>query len=64
MRTMKYTYWRDGRFFLGYFNDYPEYPTQGRSKKDLIESLVSLLDDLESGEIPCVRKVEELAIAE
>jgi hypothetical protein len=63
MRTLKYTFWQDGEFFLGYLNDYPDYVTQGLSKDELLEHLKDLLKDLESGEIPYVRKVEEMAIA-
>jgi len=63
MRTLKYTFWQDGEFFLGYLNDYPEYETQAYSKDELLENLRNMLIDLESGEIPFVRKVEELAIA-
>jgi predicted RNase H-like HicB family nuclease len=63
MRTLKYTFWRDGEFFLGYINDYPDYVTQGYSKEELLEHLRDLLKDLESGEVPYIRKVEEMAIA-
>jgi len=63
MRTLKYTFWQDGEFFLGYLNDYPEYETQAYSKDELLENLRAMLVDLESGEVPFVRKVEELAIA-
>jgi hypothetical protein len=63
MRTLKYTFWQDGEFFLGYLNDYPEYQTQAYSKDELLENLKDLLKDFESGEVPFVRKVEELAIA-
>ena len=63
MRTLKYTFWQDGDFFLGYLNDYPDYVTQGFSKDELLEHLKDLLKDLESGEIPYIRKVEEMAIA-
>jgi len=63
MRTLKYTFWQDGEFFLGHLNDYPDYQTQAHSKDELLENLKDLLNDLESGEIPFIRKVEELAIA-
>jgi len=63
MRTLKYTFWQDGEFFLGYLNDYPEYETQAYSKDELRENLRAMLVDLESGEVPFVRRVEELAIA-
>jgi predicted RNase H-like HicB family nuclease len=63
MRTIKYTFWQDGEFYLGFLNEYPDYWTQGISKEDLLENLRGLLTDLESGEIPFVRKVEEMAVA-
>jgi len=63
MRTLKFTFWQDAEFFLGYLNDYPDYQTQAYSKDELLENLKDLLKDLESGEIPFIRKVEELAIA-
>jgi predicted RNase H-like HicB family nuclease len=60
---LKYTFWQDEEFFLGYINDYPDYMTQGYSKDELLEHLKDLLKDLESGEVPYIRKVEEMAIA-
>ncbi len=63
MRLLKYTFWQDGEFFIGFLNDYPDYETQGFSKEELLENLKSLLIDIESNEIPFIRKVEELAIA-
>ena len=63
MRTLKFTFWQDGEFFLGYINDFPDYQTQAYSKEELIDNLKDLLTDLESGDIPSVRKVEELSIA-
>jgi len=63
MRTLKFTFWQDAEFFLCYLNDYPDYQTQAYSKDELLENLKDLLKDLESGEIPFIRKVEELAIA-
>ena len=63
MRTLKYTFWQDGEFFLGYVNDYPDYHTQAYSKDELVGNLKDLLTDIESGEVPFIRKVEEMAIA-
>jgi len=63
VRTLEYTFWRDGEFFIGHLNEYPDYETQGLSKEELIENLKDLLSDLESGEVPFVRKVEELVLA-
>lgn len=64
MKTTKFTFWQDGGYFLGFLNEYPDYQTQGLSKEELVENLKSLLVDLESGEIPYIRKVEDLVVAD
>ena len=63
MRTIKYTFWQDDAFWLGYLNDYPDYQTQAYSKDELLENLRDLVADIESGEVPFIRKVEEMAVA-
>jgi predicted RNase H-like HicB family nuclease len=64
MKTTKFTYWQDGDYYLGFLNDYPDYQTQGMSKEELVNNLTELLADLKSGEIPYIRKVEELVLAD
>ena len=63
MKTMKFTYWKDGNFYLGFWNEYPDYQTQGTSK-ELVSNLKDLLRDMQSGEVPYIRKVEELVVTE
>jgi predicted RNase H-like HicB family nuclease len=63
MRKIEFTYWQDGEFFLGFLNDYPDYQTQAFSKEELLENLKDLLSDIESNEVPYIRKVEEIVIA-
>ena len=63
MKTVKYTFWQDGEFFIGFLNEYPDYHTQGMSKEELLENLKDLHSDLESGQVPYVRKVEDLLVA-
>ena len=63
MRTVKFTSWQDGKFFIGFLNEYPDYQTQGENKEELAENLKDLLNDLESRQVPYVRKVEELMVA-
>jgi len=48
--------------WIGYFEEFPEYLTQGESLKDLEENLRDLYRDLTSGEIPGSRKVAELSV--
>ncbi len=63
MKTVKYIYWQEGDAWLGYFEEYPDYWTQGDTLDDLIEHLKELHHDLTSGQIPGIRKVGELIIA-
>jgi hypothetical protein len=63
MKTTKFTYWKDGDYFLGFLNEYPDYQTQAMSKEELVSNLRDLLTDFESGEVPFVRKVEDLVVA-
>ena len=63
MQTAKYVHWQEGDKFIGYFVDYPDYWTQGESFDDLKEHLVDLYRDLTSGQIPGIRKVDELAVS-
>ena len=60
--TARYVYWRDEDHWLGYFEEYPDYKTQGESIEDLQENLKDLFRDLTSGEIPGVRRVAELSV--
>ena len=64
MKTTKFTYWQEGKYYLGFINDYPDYVTQGLSKDELVRNLKDLLEDLQSGEIPYLRKVENLVLAD
>ena len=63
MRTIRYVYWQDGKTWLGYLEEFPDYMTQGKTVKELKENLADLYDDLTSGKIPGVRRVAELQIA-
>jgi predicted RNase H-like HicB family nuclease len=63
MRNISYTFWKDEEWFLGFLNEYPDYWTQAESKEELIENLKDLLSDIESEEIPHIRKVEEMVVA-
>ena len=60
--TLQYVHWRDGSVYLGYLQDYPDYITQGETEDDLKEHLIDLYRDLSSGELPYVKKVDELVV--
>jgi hypothetical protein len=63
MEKKRYVYWKDDDMWLGYFEEYPDYMTQGETPEELQENLKDIYKDLESGNIPCVRKVAELEVA-
>lgn len=63
METAKFTHWQDGKMWLGYLEEYPDYMTQGETFDELKDNLKDLHKDLTSGVIPCVRKVAELEVA-
>ena len=48
--------------WLGYFEEFPDYLTQGESLGELEENLRDLYQDLTSGEIPGIRRVAELSL--
>jgi predicted RNase H-like HicB family nuclease len=63
MKT-KFTYWQedDGKF-LGYLNDFPDHWTQGESLQDLKDHLRDLYETFSAGNLPGIKKVEELELA-
>lgn len=62
MQTLRFVHWEEDGACLGYLVDYPDYWTQGENIEDLKEHLKDLHRDLASGEIPGVRRVDELVV--
>jgi len=63
MQTVQFVHWQDGDAFLGYLQDYPDYWTQGETLDDLKAHLVELHQDIASGELPGIRRVDELVLS-
>lgn len=63
MQIAKYVFWEDDGIYLGYFVDYPDYWTQGTTLDDLKDHLRDLYTDLTGGQIPGIRKVDELVVS-
>lgn len=59
---IKFIYWQDEEFWLGYIEEYPDYITQGANLEELKENLKDIYKELSSGNIPNVRKAAELEI--
>ena len=62
MSTARFVHWQDQGMWLGYFEDFPDYMTQGYTLEELQENLRDLYKDLTSSEIPGIRRVAELAL--
>ena len=60
MERKKYVYWQSDSMWLGYLMDYPDYMTQGETFEELKENLRDIYNELDSGNIPHVRRVAEL----
>jgi predicted RNase H-like HicB family nuclease len=63
MQVVKVVVWEDKGAWLGYLQDYPDYWTQGDTLEDLREHLKELHREFVDGQIPGIRKVDDLVIA-
>jgi len=63
METKKFIYWQEDNMWIGYLEEYPDYMTQGETIEQLKENLRDIYYELNSGTIPCVRKVAVLEIS-
>jgi len=57
---LRYVYWQDDEFWLGYLEEFPDYWTQGVTREELEDQLRDLYGELTSGRIPNVRRVAQL----
>jgi predicted RNase H-like HicB family nuclease len=62
MSTARYIHWQDHGMWLGYFEEFPDYLTQGESLEELQNNLRALYTDLTSGELAGIRRIAELAL--
>jgi hypothetical protein len=53
----RYVYWQGGKHWLGYFEEFPDYPTQGETLDDLKDHLRDLYPNLTSGAVPGVHRL-------
>jgi predicted RNase H-like HicB family nuclease len=60
--SRRWVHWQDGELWLSYFEEFPDYQTQGESRGELEENLRDLYRVLTSGEIPGIRRVAELSV--
>ncbi len=63
MQSIRYVYWKDGDFWLGYLEEYPDYLTQGETLDELKENLIDIFKEFYNENIPNVRRMAELEVA-
>ena len=63
MTKIKYIFWQDEEMWIGYLEKFPDYMTQGETLDELKDNLEDIYKELTSGNIPCVRRVDELEVA-
>lgn len=62
MASVKYVYWKNEDWWLGYLEEFPDYWTQGQSLEELEEMLRDLYRDLNGGLVPGARRVGVLEV--
>ena len=53
---MQYSWWQEDNFYLGYLDEYPQYPTQGESLIDLENGLQEIYNLIKDGTL----KIKEI----
>ncbi len=51
METLKFVYYKEGRWWVGWLEDYPDYRTQGATLDELRENLRDICSDIEGGKV-------------
>ena len=64
MMEMQYSWWIEENFYLGYLDEYPQYPTQGKSLTDLENGLKEIYNWIEDGTLKIKEQKGLLKIAQ
>jgi len=61
---LEYTYWQDGKFYVGFLNDYPKDSTQGLTLSELEEALIEVYEirQQEKEHLAAIRKKGKIKI--
>ncbi len=63
MKKVKYVYYLEDEYYIGFLEEFPDYQTQGENIEELKQNLTEIHKELTSGEIPHVYHVDELVLA-
>ena len=62
MEKIRYVYYQEDDVWVGWLEAYPDYKSQGASLEDLEENLRDIYAEINTGKIPHIRKIGELAV--
>jgi hypothetical protein len=60
---LSYSWWQEDDFYLGYIDEYPQYPTQGESLTDLENGLAEIYGWIKDGSLKLKEQKGILKIA-
>jgi len=60
---ISYSWWQDGDFYLGYIDEFPQYPTQGESLEDLENGLKEIYGWIKDGTLIIKEKKGTIKVA-
>ena len=64
MEKKRFVYWQDEGMWIGYFEEYPNYLSQGETFEELKENLRDIYKEFNEGTIGNIRRADELEVAE
>ena len=62
MEKIRYVYYQEGDAWVGWLEAYPDYRSQGMSLEELEGNLRDIYAEINTGKIPHIRKIGELAL--
>jgi hypothetical protein len=62
MDTIKFVYYQENDFWVGWLEEYPDYRTQGQNIEELKINLKDIYKDITTGKVPQVRRYGELVV--
>ncbi|NTU48042.1 MAG: type II toxin-antitoxin system HicB family antitoxin [Syntrophobacteraceae bacterium] len=62
MQAKKFMYYEEEDMFVGWLEEFPDYRTQGATIEELKENLKDIYEELTSGRVSRVTRVDELMV--
>jgi predicted RNase H-like HicB family nuclease len=62
MVKVRYVYYQEQGAWVGWLEAYPDYKSQGMTLQELEENLRDIYEEVNTGNIPQVHKIGELAV--